>query len=59
MTSNELHESVRKGLDEVSLKLAAGQVGGSGRFWTDEELARRAATNGSVDLRSDSEASAA
>lgn len=44
MTSDQFHEAVRKGLDEVSRRLASGQLDGSGRFYTDEELAAGAAT---------------
>jgi len=59
MTSTELHDSLRKGLDELSRKLANGNIDGAGRFWTDEELERGAATSGSVESRSKSEESAA
>jgi hypothetical protein len=44
MTSQELHEAIRKGLDEVSRRLASGELDGSGRYYTDEELAAGAAT---------------
>ncbi len=46
MTSAELHEAVRKGLDEVSRRLASGELDQSGRFYTDEELSAGAATGG-------------
>jgi hypothetical protein len=44
MTSEEFHDSVRATLDEVARRLATGELDGSGRFYTDEELARGAAT---------------
>ncbi len=44
MDSSEFHETVRKGLEEVSRRLASGELDGSGRFYTDEELAAGAAT---------------
>lgn len=44
MSSQEWHETVRHGLDEVSRRLASGELDGSGRFYTDEELAAGAAT---------------
>ena len=44
MDSNEFHDTVRKGLEEVSRRLASGELDRSGRFYTDEELAQSAAT---------------
>ena len=44
MSSNEWHEAVRRGLAEVDRRLASGELDGSGRFYTDEELAAGAAT---------------
>jgi hypothetical protein len=44
MTSNEWHEAARKGLAEVDRRLASGELDGSGRFYTDEELRAGAAT---------------
>lgn len=44
MSSQEWHETVRQGLDEVSRRLSSGELDGSGRYWTDEELAAGAAT---------------
>lgn len=43
-TSQEIHDAIRKGLDEVDRRLASGELDGSGRFYTDEELAAGAAT---------------
>jgi hypothetical protein len=48
MTSQEMHEAVHQALQEVSRRLESGELDGSGRFWTDEELAAGAATRGEV-----------
>jgi hypothetical protein len=48
MTSQEIHEAVHQALAEVSRRLESGELDGSGRFWTDEELAAGAATRGEV-----------
>lgn len=39
MTSKDIHRAIRQGLREVSRKLASGELDGSGRFFTDEDLA--------------------
>ena len=44
MTSRELLGRVDQALAEVSRRLASGELDGSGRFYTDEELASGAAT---------------
>jgi hypothetical protein len=44
MTSQEWHQAVREGLDEVSRRFESGELDGSGRFYTDAELAAGAAT---------------
>ena len=44
MTSEEIHEAMHWTLDEVRRRLASGELDGSGRFYTDEELAAGAAT---------------
>jgi hypothetical protein len=44
MSPDEWHEAVRRGLTEVDRRLASGEDDGSGRFYTDEELAAGAAT---------------
>jgi len=46
MTSNELHEAVHRALEEVSRRLESGELDGSGRYYTDEQLAAGAATGG-------------
>jgi hypothetical protein len=44
MTSREMLDTVAKALSEVDRRLASGELDGSGRFYTDEELAAGAAT---------------
>lgn len=44
MTSEEIHEAMHKALEEVDRRLATGELDGSGRFYSDEELAQGAAT---------------
>ena len=39
MTSSEIHHAVRQVLEEVSRRLEAGELDGSGHYYTDEELA--------------------
>jgi hypothetical protein len=46
LSSRELHETIRQALDEVDRRLASGELDGSGRYYTDEELAAGAATGG-------------
>ncbi len=44
MTSRQILDSVDQALAEVDRRLASGELDGSGRFYTDEELAAGAAT---------------
>ena len=44
MTSREMLDSVERAMAEVDRRLASGELDGSGRFYTDEELAAGAAT---------------
>jgi hypothetical protein len=44
MTSQEMLDAVDRALAEVSRRLASGELDGSGRYYTDEELAAGAAT---------------
>jgi hypothetical protein len=44
LNSDELHEAIHRALDEVERRLKSGELDGSGRFQTDEELAAGAAT---------------
>jgi hypothetical protein len=46
LTSSELHETIHQALAEVSRRLESGELDGSGRYYTDEELAAGAATGG-------------
>jgi hypothetical protein len=46
LSSRELHEAVGKALAEVSRRLESGELDGSGRYYTDAELAAGAATGG-------------
>jgi hypothetical protein len=43
-TSRQMLDAVDQALDEVSRRLASGELDQSGRYYTDEELARGAAT---------------
>jgi len=38
MTSNEIHQAIRKALDQVSLRLATGKLDHSGRYYSEPEL---------------------
>jgi len=44
MTSQEMLDAVHQALAEVSRRLASGELDGSGRYYTDEELAAGAST---------------
>ncbi len=44
LSSDELHKTIRQALAEVDRRLKSGELDGSGRFYTDEELAAGAAT---------------
>jgi len=46
MSSKQIHEAIRQALSEVDRRLATGELDGSGRYYTDEELAAGAATGG-------------
>jgi len=46
MTSQEIFDAVDQALAEVSRRLESGELDGSGRYDTDEELAAGAATGG-------------
>ena len=58
-TSCELHEAIDQALAEVSRRLESGELDGSGRYYTDEELAAGAATGGDVKPARTKKASAA
>ena len=59
MTSRELHDAVHDALEEVSRRLESGELDGSGRYYTDEELAAGAATGGKLAGAKPEKASAA
>ena len=44
LTSQQMFDAVHRALDEVDQQLASGELDGSGRFYTDEELSAGAAT---------------
>jgi hypothetical protein len=46
MTSRQMLDAVDQALAEVSRRLASGELDGSGRYYTDAELAVGAATGG-------------
>jgi hypothetical protein len=46
LSSRELHETIGQALAEVDRRLASGELDGSGRYYTDAELAAGAATGG-------------
>ncbi len=48
MTSSEFFKAVDEAMAEVSAKLASGELDGSGRYWTDEELASGIAGEGKL-----------
>ena len=45
LNSRELHETIDQALAEVARRIESGELDGSGRYWTDEELAAGAATS--------------
>jgi len=59
MTSRQMLEAVDKALAEVSRRLESGELDGSGRYFTDEELAAGAATGGSLKPAASKKANAA
>jgi len=44
LTSRQLLDAVHQALAEVDRRLASGELDGSGRFYSDQELAAGAAT---------------
>jgi hypothetical protein len=45
MTSRKLLDSVDRALDQVERRLKSGELDGSGRFYSDDQLARGAASS--------------
>ncbi|MGA7343186.1 MAG: hypothetical protein WBE72_09145 [Terracidiphilus sp.] len=58
MTVQEIFEAIDRGMVEVSRRLVSGELDGSGRYYTDEELAAGAATGG-LEKKSKTEAAPA
>ena len=58
MTSRQKLEAVDYALAEVSRRLVSGELDGSGRYYSDEELAAGAATGGKLPARKREKASA-
>jgi len=46
MTSRQMLDTVDQALDEVARRLESGELDGSGRYYSDEELAAGAALGG-------------
>jgi hypothetical protein len=59
LNSKQLHETIGEALAEVSRRLESGEIDGSGRYFTDEELAAGAATGGNPKPSKTKKASAA
>jgi hypothetical protein len=59
LNSHELHETIDQALAEVSRRLESGELDGSGRYFTDDELAAGAATGGDLKPAKRKKASAA
>ena len=48
MTAQETFKAIDEGMAEIAGKLASGEIDGSGRYWTDEELATGIAKDGKL-----------
>jgi hypothetical protein len=59
LNSKQLHETIGEALAEVSRRLESGEIDGSGRYFTEEELAAGAATGGNLKPSKTKKASAA
>jgi hypothetical protein len=59
LNSKQLHETIGEVLAEVSRRLESGEIDGSGRYFTEEELAAGAATGGNLKPSKTKKASAA
>lgn len=59
LTSCELHTTIHAALEEASRRLASGELDGSGRFYSDAELAAGAATGKIRNSRDSADAPAA
>jgi len=59
MTVQEIFDAIDSGLVEVSRRLASGELDGSGRYYTDAELAAGAATGRTADSEKSTQTPAA
>lgn len=48
MTTQEIFKAIDEGMAEVARKLASGELDGSGRYWSDEELSSGVAKDGKL-----------
>jgi hypothetical protein len=48
MTAQEIFKAIDEGMAEIPEKLASGELDGSGRYWTDEELSSGVAKDGKL-----------
>jgi hypothetical protein len=49
MTAQEIFKAIDEGMAEIADKPASGELDGSGRYWTDEELSSGVAKDGKLD----------
>jgi hypothetical protein len=49
MTTQEIFKAIDEGMAEVASKLASGELDGSGRYWSDEELSSGVAKDGKLE----------
>jgi hypothetical protein len=59
MTSRQMLDAADQALAEAARRLESGELDGSGRYYTDEELASGAATGGNLRPAKTKKASAA
>ena len=49
MTAQEIFRAIDEGMAEIQGKLASGELDGSGRYWSDEELSSGVAKDGKLE----------
>ena len=49
MTTEEIFKAIDEGMAEIAGKLASGELDGSGRYWSDEELTSGVAKDGKLE----------